>query len=466
MVVSENRRAIIWSGLEKVGTYVVNFGIQIILARLLCPDDYAVVAMLAIFFAISQAFIDSGFATTLIQKQDCSQADYCSVFYFNLLVSGLVYLCFFFGAPYLERFYNFPRLTLVTRVYSLNLCINAVSMVHRVRLTKELKFKGIAIINFTSIVVSAIPAVIMAYYGFGYWALITQVLLGSLVSVIMFFIYSRWKPSLIMSLTSLKELAPFGIRMLFVYLFHAVYNNIYSLLIGKRFPAADLGLYDRGKTLASMGPVGFSDFYTRALYPIQAKIQDDENALKESYNRSFSLICYGILPVSVFMAFFSYETVFTLYGEKWVNSAWILAILCIGYLFYPLQALNMNMLKVKGRGDYMLKSEVIKKTLGILTVFILIQFSLKAVVIGWTCCAIVEFLISEFFFWKLYKYKIGTTVRVFLSTAFVLFLLAFAISSISKHLTSNYVFVFFVGGIIYITTYGLFYYKKIRSLLK
>lgn len=466
MVVSENRRAIIWSGLEKVGTYVVNFGIQIILARLLCPDDYAVVAMLAIFFAISQAFIDSGFATTLIQKQDCTQTDYCSVFYFNILVSFVVYLCFFFGAPYLERFYNFPRLALVTRVYSLNLCINAVSMVHRVRLTKELKFKEIAIINFTSIVVSAIPAVIMAYYGYGYWALIAQVLLGSLVSVLMFFIYSKWRPSLVMSFTSLKELAPFGLRMLFVYLFHAVYNNIYSLLIGKKFPSADLGLYDRGKTLASMGPVGFSDFFTRALYPIQAKIQKDDNALNESYNRSFTLICYVIFPVSFFMAFFSYETVFTLFGEKWVNSAWILAILCIGYLFYPLQALNMNMLKVKGHGDFMLKAEAIKKTLGILTVFVLIQFSLKAVVIGWTCCSIIEFLISEFFFWKLYRFRLDTTVKVFFSTALVLFLLAFAISTISKKLISNYMLVFFIGGTIYIATYGLFYYKKIRSLLK
>lgn len=466
MVVSENRRAIIWSGLEKVGTYVVNFGIQIVLARLLCPDDYAVVAMLAIFFAISQALIDSGFATTLIQKQDCTQTDYCSVFFFNLLVGAFIYLCFFFGAPYLERFYNFPNLALVTRVYSLNLCINSLAMVHRVKMTKELRFKEIAIITFVSSITSAIPAIIMAYYGFGYWALITQTLLGSLISVVMFFIYSKWMPSLIMSWKSLKELAPFGLRMLFVYLFHAVYNNIYSLLIGKRFPATELGYYDRGKTLASMGPVGFSDFYTRALYPIQSKIQNDDEALRTSYNRSFSLICYVILPISVFMSFFSHETIFTLFGDKWEKAAWILAILCIGYLFYPLQALNMNMLKVRGRADYLLKSEIIKKSIGIITVLVMINFSLKDVVIGWICCAITEFIISEFFFWKLYKFKLVESAKVLFSTAALLFVIAFAVSFGIKQFTDNSYLIFFVGGGLYVGFYGLLYYRRIKSLIK
>ena len=227
MVISENRKAIIWSGIEKVGTYVVNFAIQIMLARLLCPNDYAVVAMLAIFFSISQAFIDSGFATTLIQKQDCTQADYSSVFYFNVLIGGVVYLLFFFGAPFIEAFYNFEGLALVTRVYSLNLFINSFAMVHRVILTKELKFKKIALITFLSSIISAIPAIIMAYWGYGYWALVGQSLISAAVTSALIMYQSKWRPSLIFSKNSLAKLAPFGLKMLVVYLFHAIYNNVY-----------------------------------------------------------------------------------------------------------------------------------------------------------------------------------------------------------------------------------------------
>ena len=139
MVINENRKAIIWSGIEKIGTYVVNFVIQIILARLLCPNDYAVVAMLAIFFSISQTFIDSGFTTTLIQKQDCTQVDYSSVYFFNILIGCVIYLLFFFGAPFIESFYEFEELALVTKVYSLNLFINSLAMVHRAILTKKLQ---------------------------------------------------------------------------------------------------------------------------------------------------------------------------------------------------------------------------------------------------------------------------------------------------------------------------------------
>lgn len=465
MVLNENRKAVVWSGIEKVGTYVVNFGIQIILARLLCPEDYAIVAMLAIFFSISQAFIDSGFATTLIQKQDCTQTDYSSVFFFNILVGTIVYLLFFFGAPWIEKFYNYPNLAIVTRVYSLNLLIHSFSMVHRVILTKELRFKNIAVVTFATSIISAIPAIIMAYFGFGYWALVTQSLISAVVTSALIMYQSHWKPSFVISKDSLFKLAPFGLRMLVVYLFHAVYNNIYSLLIGKKFPAQDLGYYDRGKSLSSMGPVGFSDFYTRALYPIQAKMQNDASALESSYNKSFSIMCLAMIPISAFMFFFSEEVVFTLFGEKWMNSCFILRILCLGYMLYPLQALNMNMLKVKGRGDYMLKSEVIKKTMGILCVLVMIQFNLKLVAIGWTCCTCAEFLISVFFYYKLYKFSLIPSTITFIKTLFEAFLLSFVISFCLSHLVASLIARFFIGGFCFVVIYALLNFKTIKTYI-
>lgn len=465
MVINENRKAIIWSGIEKIGTYVVNFVIQIILARLLCPNDYAVVAMLAIFFSISQAFIDSGFTTTLIQKQDCTQVDYSSVFFFNVLIGCIAYSLFFVGAPFIESFYGFEGLALVTKVYSLNLFINSLAMVHRAILTKKLQFKRIAKITFSSSILSAIPAIVMAYQGYGYWALVIQSLTSTLVSSSMIIHQSKWRPSLIFSKRSIAKLSPFGLKMLMVYLFHAVYNNIYSLLIGKKFPSQDLGYYDRGKTLSSMGAVGFSDFYTRALYPIQAKVQNDRYALEQSYNKSFAVMCLAIVPLSAFMFFFAEEIVLTLLGSQWINCSLILQVLCIGYMFYPLQALNMNMLKVKGRGDYMLTAELIKKTMGITCVLILINFDLKWVVIGWTCCSIIEFLISEFFFLKLCHFSLYGSIRVFVPAVMVTFVLSFILSIITDFLFEDNFMRFIVGVFCFAGVYGLINLRNVKNLI-
>lgn len=465
MVINENRKAIIWSGIEKVGTYVVNFTIQIVLARLLCPNDYAVVAMLSIFFSISQAFIDSGFATTLIQKQDCTQDDYSSVFFFNIIIGGFVYLLFFLGASLIESFYSFDGLAVVTKVYSLNLFINSFAMVHRVILTKKLQFNKIAVITFVSSILSAIPAIIMAYLGFGYWALVFQSLVSAIVTSCLIMYQSKWRPSLVFSRASLFGLAPFGLKMLVVYLFHAVYNNIYSLLIGKRFPAQELGYYDRGKTLSSVGPVGFSDFYTRALYPIQAKVQNDAAALESSYNKSFSVMCLAIVPITAFMFFFAEETIHTLFGAQWIECSYILQILCVGYMFYPLQALNMNMLKVKGRGDYMLTAEVIKKIMGIACVLVLIKFDLKWVVIGWTCCSIVEFLISEGFFVKLCRFSLTESSKVLTSTILIAFLLSYSLSYLTSTFFENPIVRFCVGGSGFSLLYLLFNFRKIKKMV-
>lgn len=465
MVINETKKAIIWSGIEKVGTYVVNFAIQIILARLLCPDDYAVVAMLAIFFSISQSFIDSGFATTLIQKQNCTQADYCSVFFFNIFVGGIVYLLFFIGAPFIEAFYKYNGLSMVTKVYSLNLFINSFAMVHRVILTKKLQFKKIAVITFSSSILSAIPAIIMAYYNCGYWALVSQSLICAVITSFLLINQSKWKPSFVFSKNSLKKLAPFGLKMLVVYLFHAIYNNVYSLLIGKRFPSQDLGYYDRGKTLSSMGPVGFSDFYTRALYPIQAKMQNDSCALETSYNKSFSVICLAIVPISAFMFFFAKETVFSLFGPQWLKCSFILQVLSVGYMFYPLQALNMNMLKVKGRGDYMLTAEVMKKVMGITCVLILINYDLKWVVIGWTCCSIAEFVISEVFFLKLFRYSISNAVKSLVKSAVTTFILAYFLFYTASLLFDSLFLRFIIGGFLYLSIYGLLNIRTIKTML-
>lgn len=466
MVVSENKKAVFWSGIDKVATYVVNFVIQIVLARLLVPDDYTVVAMLAIFFAISQAFIDSGFATALIQKNNCTEKDYSTVFYFNLLIAIVVYFILYICAPAIESFYKFPNLSLVTRVYGVVLIIGAIGLVNRVILTKELALKKIAVVGLLSSLLSSIPAIIMAYHGFGYWSLIGQAICSAIISTVLLYLFSSWTPSLTFSYKSLKRLAPFGLRILIVYIFHAVYNNIYSLLIGKKFKSADLGYYDRGKLLASTGAVGFSDFFTRALFPIQSKLQDEPSELEKSYKRSFEIAAFVVFPISCFLCIFSDSTVYTLYGSKWIFCEWILSILSIGFMLYPLQAINMNILKVINRTDLLLRSEIIKKSLGLCVIFLTINWGLQYVVIGWSVCAIIEFLISEYFCIKGSGFAINFQIKIFVKLFLIPISYCYVLNSILSFFTSNLCLQFFIGSGLFVATYLLVNHRSLKQAIR
>lgn len=457
-----NKLAVFWSGLEKVGSYLANFVIQIILARLLCPDDYAVVAMLAIFMSVAQVFIDGGFATVLIQKKDCSQQDFASVFYFNILVSVILYAILFISAPYVESFYGFAGLAKVLRVYSIVLIINSFAMVNRLLVIKQLKFNVIAIINVCATVLSSIPTIYLASRGASYWALVLQSILNSSIITIGLWGYTKWKPGFDFSMKALHRLFPFGIRMFIIDMFYAIYNNLYSLLIGKKFSAVDLGYYDRGKYLGSMGPIGFSDFFLRAMYPIQSKMQDDTEKLHQSYVTSFRFISLIIVPLSIFISVFSTDILRVLYGEQWVGASGITSILCIGFMFYPLHALNVNMLKVKALGSTLLKSEILKKAISLIVLFWLLRYDIRTVVIGWTLCAILDFIISEYFYSRFYKYTPGKTLLVLLKNMGLSFLLALSI----KMLLSMFYWNSNVSLICSCILYGAIYFGLLRRTIR
>lgn len=462
---SSNKKAVFWSGLEKVGSYAANFIIQIVLARLLCPDDYAVVAMLAIFMSVAQVFIDGGFATVLIQKKDCSQDDYSSVFYFNILVSICLYLLLFISAPYVENFYKFQGLAKVLRFYSLTLVINSFAMVNRLLLIKQLKFNVIAVINICATIISAIPTIYLAYKGASYWALVFQSILNSLLLTIGVWGYTKWLPNFKLSFLVLKKLFPFGIRVFVVDVFYALYNNVYSLLIGKRFPTEDLGFYDRSKYIGSMGPIGFSDFFLRAMYPIQAQLQDDSSKLSKSYMNSFELICLIIVPVSMFMSVFSYELLGVLYGDQWVDAKAITSILSIGFMFYPLHALNVNMLKVRAIGDVLLKSEILKKVISLCVLFWLIRYNILVVVIGWTVCAIMDFIISEYFYCKSYHATAKQSVYILIKIALLSATILLCIKGILGIFSANLYVTLVCAGVLYCGIYLMLLGKKIKRVI-
>ena len=323
-----------------------------------------------------------------------------------------------------------------------------------------------AIIGLLSSFISSIPAIIMAYHGFGYWSLICQAVCATTISSVLLYLFSSWTPSFVFSCKSLKQLAPFGLRILIVYIFHAIYNNIYSLLIGKKFKPVDLGYYDRGKLLASTGSVGFSDFFTRALFPIQSKLQDEPLELEKSYMRSFEIASFVVFPISCFLCVFSDTTVYTLYGSKWIFCEWILSILSIGFMLYPLQAINMNILKVINRPDLLLHSEIIKKTLGLGIIFFTINFGLKYVVVGWTVFAVIEFLISDYFCKKGSGIAINFQVKMFVKFFLIPICYCILLKYIISFYTSNLSLKFFLGGGIFVATYLLVNHEFLKRVIK
>ncbi|MBR5562766.1 MAG: lipopolysaccharide biosynthesis protein [Bacteroidales bacterium] len=462
--ITENQKAIVWSFVEKSSSFAVNFVLQIVLARLLAPDAFAVLAMLAIFASVSQVFIDGGFATVLIQKQDCTYKDYNTVFIFNVLISLIVYVLFYFLAPVIEKYYEFSDLAKVTRIYFLWLVINAISMINRLLLIKTLQFRKLAQINTLATLFSSVPTIILAYYGYGYWALVCQNLVSTSFMTIGYLISYRWIPSLRFSFSSLKGLLPFGVRMFFVDLIYAIYNNIYSLLIGKYYKPSELGYYDRGKFLGSMGPIGFSDFFMRALYPIQSRIQHDED-LELSYNRAFRCCALFIVPISVFVSIFSVETISFLYGQKWVEAASFTAIMSLGFMLYPLHSLNITMLKVKASGSYLLRSEVCKKVIGICIALLLIRYKLYILILGWLFSACFDFVISEIYLYKRYSFSLSTSLKDLFSIFSVSLVIAACLKYTISFFIPNITLKFLLSGVIYCLFYFIVFRKRFYQVV-
>lgn len=397
MVANKTSTTIFWSGIEQFSSKVSNFIITIILARILAPNDYGLVAMLGIFFSFSQALIDSGFASSLVQKGECTEDDYSTVFYFNIIISILIYLILYFSSPLIAKFYNNDLLINLTKVYSINLIINAFGFVHRIMLVKQLKFKTIAQITMISSLLSGIGAIFAAYNGFGYWALVVQIMLSSLLSTILFILSTRWTPMLLFSFNALKSLSSFGLSIMFLALFNSIYTNLYSLYIGHKFNTRDLGLFNRSQTFSMFIPISISDFVMKAIYPIEVQYKENIELLRTRFKEYLYMMMLVVISLSTFVSVYSYDIVTFLLSDKWIEIVPLLQIMSIAYIFTPIVQLNWNILKVRGCSKDLLKSELIKKILGILIMLITVQWGIFYMVVGLLVYAVIDMFISTIY---------------------------------------------------------------------
>ena len=385
----QTKQGIIWSAVQRFSLQGTQFVITLFMARLLSPREYGIVGMLGIFLAISGVFIDCGFTSAITRKQDRTHEDLCTVFWFNIVIACIAYIILFIGAPYISAFYNMPELTLLTRVLGLTVIIGAFNSVQYTLLVTKLDFKSITKVTLPTTILSGIVGILCAYFGFSYWALVISAILSTTLGVICYWHFSDWRPTLTFSKSSFKEMFSFGSKLLLTSLIDTTYNNLYGLVIGKKFSASALGNFSRAESYANFPSMSVSGVMQRVTYPVLCKIQNNDTELKNSYRKFPKLTAFIIFPMMFGLSALSKPFVILVIGEQWSFCAELLLILCFSQMWYPIHAINLGILQVKGRTDLSLKLEIIQKLLGVLIMIIAIPWGIIALCYS---CVIDSFL--------------------------------------------------------------------------
>lgn len=464
----ETAKGVIWSGVDRIANGGVILLANIILARLLTPNDFGLLAIISIFVQISQTFIDSGFSNALIQKNDRSQADYSTVFFFNLAISIGFYLILFFCAPLISHFFEEDNLTSLTRVVGLNLIIGALVSVHKTRLTIQLRFKILALVSLISSIISALVAIFFAYNGFGIWSLVLLSLINIVFQTCLVYLFVKWKPSFLFSKKSFYQLFSYSSNLLGASLIHLLYRNIYPIVIGKRFSSIELGYFNRADTYSMYTPFTIGNIISRVAFPIFSKIQNDNNRLQKAYSKYIIYSSLIIFPIMIELIILAKPLTLLIFKEKWLPMVPMFQILCIDWMFDHLNIINLNILYVKGRSDLALRNEVIKKSLAFIIFFISLYWGIIGVCWGRVVYGYIAIYINSFYTKRLIGAGIISQLKDISIPLFYSLLMGLAICLIPDLTNStilNVIILILVGIIFYGTSLYIFNRTLIQSLL-
>ena len=400
-----------WGSVDTFLTKGLNFVFNLLIARQLLPQDYGAIAILCIIMCFSQCFVDSGFGTALVRKNNRTAADYSTVFYFNIVIALIIYVVIFLASPYIAHFYGIPELSSVTKVYSVTLIINAFAIIQNAKLTIDVNFKEFAKISLITASVSGTVGLLMASHGYGVWALVTQAVTNSLFRTILLWIASKWKPQMLFSWKSFKDFFNFGSKILGGSLINVLYNNIYPLIIGKVFSPASLGAYTRGENIAKFPSESAIGIIANVSLPVLSSIQDDELRLKQSFREIVRLSSFIIFPLMIGVSAVADPFIRICLTDKWEATIPLLQILCYALIWNPIINLNYVILKIKGRSDYFLKATILSKILGITILCLTIKFGLMIICIGQIFGMFINIPISTYFVDKIINYNFRQLVR-------------------------------------------------------
>lgn len=456
--------SLIWKFLERIGTQGVQFVVAIVLARLLAPADFGLIALVTVFVAIANVFVQSGLNTALIQKKNADNLDFSTVFYTGLAVAILLYGVLCVGAPVIADFYNGQtKLIPVIRVLGLMLLLGAVNSVQEAYVARNMMFRKLFYRSVGAIIPSGIFGVVLAYLGFGIWALVGQQLMNSFLMCVIMWFTVKWRPQLMFSFTRFKGLFSFGWKLLCSALLDTLYRDIRDLIIGKMFTPADLGFYNRGSQFPKLIIANINSSIQSVLLPSLSTVQDDKTRLKSLARRSIKTSAFLILPMMAGLAAVANPLTLVLLGEKWLPAVPFIQICCFSFAFWPIHTTNLSAINAVGRSDVFLKIEIIKKCYGLVVLALAIWLFRSPIGIAMSAAVTAPLgsFVNAYPNKKLLNYGFGEQMKDFLPS----FVLA-VVMGVGVYMLSDLVNVAPILQLSLLTIIGLCFYLGVAKLLR
>lgn len=386
-----------WSAIERLTTQAMQLLVMLVLANMIGPKAYGLVGMLAVFIALSQVFVDAGFSSALIRKVECSEVDFSTAFFFNVLVAVSCYVLLYVTAPLIANFYQLEELTWLLRILSLNIVFSSFSIIQRTKLIIKMDFKTQAKASLLSVFLSSTTAIVMAYHDFGVWALIAQILIMSAFNSLFLMLFKPWRPKQGFSKDSFNYMFGFGSKLLLSGVIDTLYKNIYQLIIGKVFNVKDVGYFTQANQITMVPAITLTTVIQRVTYPLLSHIQNDSKRLDQAYLLTLRLAALTIFPLISGIAAIAGPFIHLVLGEQWEASIPLVILLCTGFMLFPIQSINLNILQVKGRSDLFLKLEIIKKSITTVMLIITVPFGLKAICAGIVIQSYLSLLVNTYY---------------------------------------------------------------------
>lgn len=457
-----------WRIGESSGAQLVSFLVSIVLARLLAPEDYGVIALVTVFTSILQVFVDSGLGTALVQKKNADEADFSSVFYFNVLVCLTLYAGMFVAAPAIAKFYDNPIYIPLVRVLSLTLVISGLKNIQQAYVYRHMIFKRFFFSTLGGTIASAILGIVMAYAGFGVWALAAQYVSNTAIDMLILWITVPWRPKKKFSWTKLKALLSYGWKLLVSALLDTGYTSVWNLLIGKVYSSADLSFYDQGSKYPEAIIGTISNSIDSVLLPTMSIVQDDRAQIKSMTRRSIVTSVYVMAPLMMGLAGCAEPLVSLILTDKWLPCVPYMRIFCITYMFWPVHSANLNAIKAMGRSDLFLRLEILKKIIGIGLLLCTMRISVMAMACSLLISSVTSQIINSYPNWKLLNYRYLEQLRDILPSILLAVIMAVAVGAVPLLGYGNVLTLCIqipLGAVIYVAGSAIFRLESFRYLL-
>ena len=397
----QTKKGLYWKFAEQFSNYGIQFIIGIFMARMLSPEDYGLTALPAVFMAISGIFVSGGFGTALVRKPDLKEEDLSTAFYYSMAVGFFCYVLLFIAAPWIADFYNAPVLTSLMRVTAISFLYSPLGTVQGVLLQKKLDFKTPTKVSVVCRILSGVIGIMMAYTGYGVWALVISGLISGIVGMLITFWVVRWFPKTGWSKESFSYLWGFGNKLMGAWLIATVYENIAPIFIGKYFSPAQLGEYNRAQGYAKMPSQNVTGTLQSVTFPVLSQIQDDNERLARSYRKMLRVSAFIVFPLMMMLAALARPLVLALITEKWEACIVLLQIMCLSMMWYPIHAINLNLLEVKGQSDLFFRLEIIKRGVGLLILIATLPLGLVAFCWGGVAGSLISLIINTYYTGKI-----------------------------------------------------------------